>query len=283
MRSPLLRSESARLWVAGVVGVVALVAAVVVLVRFDAAAFGSQPLLSGELAAAVVLVVAGSVAGWALATNRRPTVVNLGAAAITVLALVLVAVLAVRQGLHGLADQAWLGTTSSSLGRPFLVAGGAGIAIAAVLVVVRWPPTRVPVTALVAVAGIAVVGAVGTAVTVMATSTGCESFRFDPVRWHEARARTGASDHDPVLPALADAVARCGIVTGTSPSTVRAQLGAPDESVGRRATPVWRYRLGIANDPGYLLGGGDKLSLIVSFGSDGRVRDARTHLEPYVR
>lgn len=255
-----------------------------VVVRFATSVFGPAPLLNGAFVAAALLAVAAPLAAWAIVADERPTtasaVVKLGAIAVTGLALTLVAVLAVRQGLHALASQQQLGTPSSYAAWSFILGGAAVLAIAAIVAAVRWPPSRVRIAVVAAGAAIAGMAAFGTAITVATTTTGCEGFRFDAARWHKARFEAPASESAPVRAALADAVARCDVLTGATQATVRERLGSPGRSSGRGATRVWRYQLGIINDRGFFLGGGDALSLIVTFGPDGRVRDTRTYIEP---
>lgn len=126
------------------------------------------------------------------------------------------------------------------------------IAILAVALPVRTRRRRVAA----AVLGAALLGAgalLGTA-GAAAVIDPCESFRFDRDRW---RAELGVNDAE----RLARALARCGTLDGASKARVRRMLGAPDRS----GPFTWRW---------FVYSASPSRELAVTFGRDGRVRDA---------
>jgi len=193
---------------------------------------------------------------------------------VVALMLLAVAALAATMALDRHAAQESLGIPSREVALWLALAGAAILALAALLLWARRARPRAAVTALAIAAGLAGLAGLGGAVAVAATTTGCESFRFDRARW----LHPGPTD-DAV--ALADAVARCHVLTGLDRAGVEHLLGSPGVTDEQPSTPrsrTWVY--GVAYEDAGLIGPAMREVLLrVRFGPDGRVTRARVQDE----
>ncbi len=219
--------------------------------------------------AAVVALAALPLAARALVRGRwsadLPGVAEVTATAFLVVYYAVLAAVAGARGLEAIRAQESHGVVPAEASA-WLVIAAVGLAALGMLVALSMVPvSRRLHVAVTAVAAAGALAAAGLATAVAAGPDRCERFRFDPAIWRATLDATAGIDEP--RERMADALVACRTLRGARRAEVARLLGKPTSRTGTR----WGWFVGEDYD---LLGPGDARFLVVSFGRDGRVREA---------